>query len=337
MVNEIHEIPTTIETQLESNASVLIELSDYLKKSDPWHIVTLGRGSSYNASNYGKYIFETHLELPVTTAAPSLISVFEKSLKLRHSLLIVTSQSGRSPDLLEFVENIRAQGTKVVGIINDTSSPLALECDFLLNINAGEEKSVAATKSYIGSLFAFASILTTWSEDNDLANELQQLPDYLDQALQIAEWPAFIESLTDTVETFAIGRGVGLSSALEAALKLKETCRIHAEGISATEIFHGSVSLIKENYPIVSFINNDASRSSMLDINKKLTSFGANMLTFDVKGKSTDNTLVLPEVHPILQPLIHTTAFYKLVEHLSAHKGLNPDQPLNLKKVTETI
>ncbi len=336
MAKEIKEIPNVIEAQHEANAPQLIELSEYLKKTDPWHIVTLGRGSSYNASNYAKYIFEESLGVPVTVAAPSLASIYDKGLKLKNSLLIVTSQSGKSPDLIKFLQKIRAGGTKAVGIINDTDSPLAKECDFLLSINAGEEKSVAATKSYIGSLSAFASILATWSENNELAEALLNLPAYLDQTLQMTDWPYFIESLQDCVETFSIGRGVGLSSALESALKLKETCQIHAEGISATEIFHGSVSLLKENYPVISFVGNDESRTSSLEINKKLTSYGANVLAFDTKGKS-DNTLVLPEVHPILQPLVHMTAYYKLVEELSLHRGFNPDTPPNLKKVTETL
>lgn len=335
MAQEIREIPNVIESQREKNIPQLIELAEYIQKQDPGHIVTLGRGSSYNACNYAKYLFEVGVNVPVTVSAPSLTSIYGESLKLRNSLLMVTSQSGQSPDLVQFVKSAKAGGTKVIGIINDETSPLAKECDFLFGITAGDEKSVAATKSFVGSLSLFASILATWKGDNDLADAIANLPDILDQALAV-EWPYLIDTLSETNDMFAIGRGVGLSAALESALKLKETCQIHAEGISATEIFHGSVSLLKENYPVLSFVSHDASRASMLEINKKLTSYGANVLTIDTKGNDS-NILGVPKTHELLQPLVQITAYYKIIEQLSIHRGCNPDVPPNLKKVTETI
>lgn len=335
MAKEIKDIPSVIEKQQDANAPTLIALAEFLKKEKPAHIVTLGRGSSYNASNYGKYLFEIGLGVPVTVAAPSLATIYGQSLKLKNSILIVTSQSGKSPDLVKFAQATRANGTKVIGIINDEDSPLAKECDFLFGIKAGEEKSVAATKSFVGSLSVFASILATWKEDNELAEAIMNLPIYLDQVIN-AEWPFFIESLENRVDLFAIGRGVGLSVAMEAALKLKETCQIHAEGISASEIFHGSVSLLKENYPVISFVGNDASRNSMLEINKKLENYQANVLSIDTKGKQK-NTLIVPETHEYLQPLLQITAYYNVIEELSRKRGLNPDNPPNLHKVTETL
>ncbi len=335
MAQEIREIPNVVESQREKNIPQLLELAEFIQKQDPAHIVTVGRGSSYNASNYAKYLFEIGLNIPVTVSAPSLSSIYGESLKLRNSLLMVTSQSGQSPDLIKFVKNAKSGGTKVVGIINDETSPLAKECDFLFGVTAGEEKSVAATKSYVGSLSIFASILATWKGDNELADAILNLPDYLDQALNV-EWPYMIDSLSQTNDMFCIGRGVGLSTAMEAALKLKETCQIHAEGISASEIFHGSVSLLKENYPVLSFVSTDAARASMLDINKKLAAYKANVLTVDIKGNDS-NILGVPKVHELLQPLVQITAYYKVIEQLAIHRGCDPDTPPNLKKVTETV
>ncbi len=335
MAKEILDIPNAIERQHEANASTLIALADYLKKAKPTQVITLGRGSSHNASIYGKYLFETGLGIPVSVAAPSLATIYEQPLKADNAILIVTSQSGKSPDLVRFAHMMKEQGTKVVGIINDTNSPLAKECDFLFGIHAGEEKSVAATKSFVGSLSIYAAIYAAWSEDSALADALMNLPFSLDQVVN-SEWPALIEALSHAKDLFVIGRGVGLSAAVEAALKLKETCQIHAEGISASEIFHGSVSLITPNYPIISFVGSDASRESCLEVNKKLESYGAKV--FSVASKPADEfTLVVPEVHPLLQPLVQITAYYRIIEKLSNHRGLNPDVPPNLKKVTETL
>ncbi|MDM1544326.1 SIS domain-containing protein [Ignatzschineria indica] len=335
MAKEILDIPNVIEHQNEANASTLIALAEYLKKKQPNQIITLGRGSSYNASIYGKYLFETGLGVPVSVAAPSLATVYQRALKTDNAILIVTSQSGKSPDLITFAKMMRAQGTKVIGIINDEESPLAKECDFLFGIKAGEEKSVAATKSFVGSLSIYAAIFAAWSEDGALADALLNLPLALEEAVN-SEWPTLIDHLSHAKDLFIIGRGVGLSAAVEAALKLKETCQIHAEGISASEIFHGSVSLITPQYPVISFIGSDQSRASCLEINKKLEGYGAQV--FSVASKAGDEyTLAVPEVHPLLQPLVQISAYYRVIEKLSKHRGLDPDLPPNLKKVTETL
>lgn len=335
MAKEILDIPNVIERQNEANASTLIELAEYLKKAKPTQVITLGRGSSYNASIYGKYLFETGLGIPVSVAAPSLATIYQQPLKTDNAILIVTSQSGQSPDLIRFAHMMKEQGTKIIGIINDEKSPLAKECDFLFGIKAGDEKSVAATKSFVGSLSIYAAIFAAWNEDRDLADALVNLPFTLDQVVN-SEWPALIEHLAHAKDLFVIGRGVGLSAAVEAALKLKETCQIHAEGISASEIFHGSVSLITPQYPIISFVGSDASRESCLEVNKKLEGYGAQVFSIDSKA-SDEFTLVVPEVHPLLQPLVQISAYYRVIEKLSNHRGLNPDVPPNLKKVTETL
>ncbi len=335
MAKEILDIPNVIERQQDANASTLIALAEYLKKARPSQIITLGRGSSYNASIYGKYLFEIGLGIPVSVAAPSLASIYEHPLKSDNAILIVTSQSGKSPDLISFTKMMKQQGAKVIGIINDEKSPLAQECDFLFGIKAGEEKSVAATKSFVGSLSVYASIFAAWNEDSALADGIMNLPFVLDQ-VATTEWPALIESLSHTKDLFVIGRGIGLSVAAEAALKLKETCQIHAEAISASEIFHGSASLITPQYPIISFIGADASRDSTIEINQKLEGFGARIFAIDSK-QSSEDTLIIPEVHPLLQPLVQISGYYQVIEKLSQHRGLNPDLPPNLKKVTETI
>lgn len=335
MAKEILDIPNVIERQHEENAAVLIELAEYLKRTKPTQIITLGRGSSNNASIYGKYLFETGLGIPVSVAAPSLSTIYKQPLIAKNAVLIVTSQSGKSPDLVNFALMMKEQGTKIIGIINDEKSPLAKECDFLFGIKAGEEKSVAATKSFVGSLSIYAAIFAAWNEDSELAEALINLPLTLDQVVN-SEWPELIESLSHAKDLFVIGRGVGLSTAVEAALKLKETCQIHAEGISASEIFHGSVSLITPQYPVISFVGSDASRESCLEVNKKLEGYGAKVFSLDHKA-SSETTLVIPKVHPLLQPLVQISAYYKVIEKLSNHRGLNPDIPPNLKKVTETL
>lgn len=335
MAKEIKEIPDVIARQGESNAPMLIKLAEFMRKETINGITLLGRGSSRNACYYAKYIFETALNIPVSLASPSIASVYDRTLNFENHLLFVCSQSGASPDLIKYVENAKAGGATIIGLVNDESSPIAKLSDFLFGLKAGKENSVAATKSYIATLYAFASIYAMFCGKNDLADELYHLPEVMDQVVH-TNWDDFAEAMLTTENLFCLGRSYNLSTAKEIALKFNETSQIFAKEYSSSEFFHGPLALIEKGIPILHFLLNDESHKVSLETNQKLIDLGANVYTVDSKAFD-EKTLIIPSSSAIVQPLIQTTALYSIIEQISIKKGLNPDEPPFLNKVTKTI
>lgn len=335
MAKEIKEIPDVIARQGESNAPMLIKLAEFMRKETINGITLLGRGSSRNACYYAKYIFETALNIPVSLASPSIASVYDRTLNFENHLLFVCSQSGASPDLIKYVENAKAGGATIIGLVNDESSPIAKLSDFLFGLKAGKENSVAATKSYIATLYAFASIYAMFCGKNDLADELYHLPEMMDQVVH-TNWDDFAEAMLTTENLFCLGRSYNLSTAKEIALKFNETSQIFAKEYSSSEFFHGPLALIEKGIPILHFLLNDESHKVSLETNQKLIDLGANVYTVDSKAFD-EKTLIIPSSSAIVQPLIQTTALYSIIEQISIKKGLNPDEPPFLNKVTKTI
>lgn len=335
MAKEIKEIPEVIAKQGESNAPMLIKLAEFLRKSPPTGVTLLGRGSSKNACYYAKYIFEIALNIPVSMASPSIASVYDRTLKFDNQLLFVCSQSGASPDLIKYTENAKAGGATIIALVNDETSPIAKLADFLFGLKAGKEHSVAATKSYIATLYAFASIYAMFCGKNDLADELYHLPEVMDQVVN-STWDEFAEAMLTTDNLFCLGRSYNYSTAREVSLKFNETCQVFAKDYSASEFFHGPLALIERGIPILHFLMNDETHKVSLETNEKLIDLGANVYTVDSKAFD-EKTLIVPTSSPIIQPLIQTTMMYSIIEQISIKKGLNPDTPPFLNKVTKTV
>jgi glucosamine--fructose-6-phosphate aminotransferase (isomerizing) len=218
-----------------------------LKKFSPTAIVTCARGSSDHAATYAKYLFETQLGLVTASAAPSITSVYLAQPKLAGMLYVAISQSGKSPDLLASVTQAKAAGALTLAFVNAADSPLAQLADIVIPLQAGTEKSVAATKSYLVSV---------WSDNQELQQAVLALPAALAQAWE-KDWSHAVNTLQTATNLFVIGRGVGFGTAQEAALKLKETCGLHAEAFSAAEVKHGPMAIVKENFPVLLFTQQD--------------------------------------------------------------------------------
>src|SRR5262245_11792430 len=191
--------------------------------------VICGRGSSGHAGVFLRYLIETRLRLPVSASAPSVITAFRTPLKLRDALFIVISQSGQSPDLVAATKSARAAGARTIAIVNATSSPVAEAAEFVIPIEAGQEHSVAATKTVIGSMAAGAELVATLAEDRALRDAVDRLPGRLTRALAL-DWSAIASDLGNASAVFVAARGLGLGSAREIALKLSEILRLPATG-----------------------------------------------------------------------------------------------------------
>lgn len=330
MGQEAREAPQVVERQLKANARTLTLLADRLRNSPPSVVVTCARGSSDHAATYGKYVIETLLGVPVASAAPSVASLYDAPIRAQGALFIAVSQSGRSPDLLATVDAYRKAGAHTVVLVNDVDSPLAAAADTLLPLHAGPELAVAATKSCIAALAGLAAVAAAWSEDAAFGNGLRKLPEMLAGALEL-DWSSGADALHDARRMFVLARGYGLGVAQEAALKLKETCAIQAEPFSSAEVRHGPMRVIEPGFPVLAFATSDRAGEDVASTAREFAERGATAL---IAGQGGDLPIVAG--HPALEPIAMLATFYGMVERLSLARGMDPDSPPGLAKVTRT-
>jgi glucosamine--fructose-6-phosphate aminotransferase (isomerizing) len=221
-------------------------------------------------------------------------------------------------------------------MVNAETSPLAAAADFVIPLRAGPELSVAATKSFLCSLSAILQLAAEWKNDDALRAALANVPAALEEAAKL-DWHSLVDGLADASSLFVVGRGPGLAAAQEAALKLKETCGIHAEAFSAAEVQHGPMTLVGPEFPVVFFVQDDDSKASTLAVAAQFRARGARVWIIG-GGVADGDALPLPaRLDPACAPLVAVHRFYASVNTLAVRRGRNPDAPPHLSKVTETV
>ena len=335
MYQEAAQAPLAVNAQLEQNASRLRELGARLRAAPPRAVVTCARGSSDHAATYARYLIEAHTHVLTSSAAPSVSSVYEAQSDLEGALFIAISQSGKSPDLLAATRNAKDSGALTVALCNTANSPLMELVDVAVPLYAGPERSVAATKSYIASLSCIVQLLANWTDDRRLLATLPQIPEMLARAWE-CDWSRAVETLRGAVNLFVVARGFGLGIAQEAALKLKETCGLHAEAFSSAEVKHGPMALVRAGFPVLMFTQRDETRVGIQELSAEFASRGARVL---IAGAEAAGAIALPTIasHPVIEPLLTIQSFYRMANELALARGLDPDCPPHLNKVTETI
>ncbi|HEY2809651.1 MAG TPA: SIS domain-containing protein [Steroidobacteraceae bacterium] len=335
MFLEAAQAPEVVRTQLAANAARIDNLARRLRHARPRAVVTCARGSSDHAATYARYLIETRLGVLTSSAAPSVSSIYAATPDLSGAVMLVISQSGASPDLLASVRSARDAGAQIVALVNAESSPLAQLADDLIPLGAGPERSVAATKSFIASLSALAQLIASWSGDDELNAALGRAPEQLERAWT-QDWSAALAPLRAANNLYVIGRGPGLAVAQEAALKFKETCALHAEAVSAAELRHGPMALVRPGFPLLVFAQNDETRGGIEQLAADLARESAAVF---LAGSRVAGTTELPTqgAHPVIEPLLYAQSFYRLANALSLARGQNPDRPPHLSKVTETV
>lgn len=335
MVRETREAPAVIRRQLLDNRELTRALGARLRERRPPYAVTVARGSSDHACTVLKYALETQLSLPVASLGPSVHTLYGVRLRLRGALLVAVSQSGASPDVVETVEMARRGGALTVALVNVEESDLARAAEVVLPLRCGEERAVAATKSFLASLTALLPVVADLAGDAGLARALAGLPDALErtlsleaQARDLAERYRFAERL------IVLARGLHSGVAQEAALKLKETCGLHAEASSAAEFSHGPRRLLAEGVPLLGFTSADAAGEATARAYADLVAAGADLRTL---GPAAGGALTTPPTgHPLTDPVASALASYLFAAALAGHRGLDPDSPPLLSKVTRT-
>ncbi len=334
MEAEARETPAVAARLVAAASEPLRQLGVRLRAMAPHYAVAAGRGSSDAAALLSKYLFEVRLGLPTVSAAPSIRSIYGRQLSLQKALVLAVSQSGRSPDLIEFCRSAVGPDVLRVGLINDATSPLASIVDVCLPLEAGPEKSVAATKSCLSAMTLVLGLAAHWREDREAIVAFERSPQVLANALK-QDWSVAEKFLDGDGPIYVIGRGPGLAIAAEAALKLKETNGLHAEAVSAAEIRHGPYALAGPGLRVIILAQRDAAFDGLRSVAIDLEQRGCPVL-FISSDASLSHTTVEPDAEPVLELLAMLLRFYLLANASALRRGRSPDNPPLLTKITET-
>lgn len=336
MAREILEAPSVVAGHEIALAKITSELALRLRQMAPRLVVTCARGSSAHAATFAKHLIERHVGIPVAAAAPSIASVYGIDLDLAGQVVLAISQSGTSDDLIHFVKRARIAGATTVAIINDESSALARACHVVVPLGAGEELSVPATKTFVATLSVLMRITAAWKDDAaEMDRAIARLPQRLEQATSF-DWTSAVDSLATAVSLVTIGRGPTLAIAREAALKLKETCNLHAEAFSSAEFMHGPVALVAPSYPLLVFMPNDEACAGLQEFVQRLRMVGTIPWVSEPGSVAMGSLPTLVSDQPEADAICAIQSFYSMLPALAARRGVNPDMPRHLSKITRT-
>jgi len=332
MASEIGESADVV-SRIVRNRGAIAEIAQRLRIGSAPLCVLCGRGSSGHAGVFLRYLVETRLRLPVSASAPSVTTGFRSTLELRNALFIVISQSGQSPDLVAATTSARATGACTIAIVNATSSPVAAAAEFVIPIEAGAEHSIAATKTMIGSMAAGAELIAELAEDQALRSALDMLPERLNRALSL-DWSEVSDDLGEASAVFVAARGLGLGSAREIALKLAETLRLPAIGLSAAELQHGPRAALSSRTPVVMLRINDQTAATVDALAEELRE---QKIALHLCGGPHGSLQWLREDDPLTDAITMLVPAYRMIEQTARKWGFDPDRPPRLRKITETF
>ncbi|MDL2355976.1 MAG: SIS domain-containing protein [Pseudomonadota bacterium] len=335
MLEEALSAADCVALQLSKDVERYAELGRKLRSTNFNSALTVARGSSDHAANYCAYLIMARMGRIVASLPMSLVTLHKSPLVTRDTLTIAISQSGQSPDVVEPIRYFRDGGATTVALVNDIDSPLAQAAEWAMPLHAGREQSVAATKSFIASLVAGARLVAQWQNDPELTDGLAALPEALAIAAR-TDWSAALGVLAPARNIMVVGRGISFPIALEAALKFKETSALQAEAFSGAEIKHGPMALIEDGYPLLIFATRGPTQAGLVQLAAEMRGRGARVL-LAAPADVAERDLTLPvAATPDLDPIVAAQAFYVMAAHLAKARGMDPDRPRHLSKVTRT-
>lgn len=336
MRREILDIPAAVDALLTKGQAAMSATAEALAERDPTFMISVARGSSDHAATYFKYACELMTGIPVASVGPSIASIYQQNMKLQGSACLAVSQSGKSPDIVSMARMARQQGALSIALTNHADSDLAKTCAHTLDLHAGTERSVAATKTFATSAVSAIWLLAEWQQDAELLAAIRQLPQKLEEAVAM-DWSALGAVTSSSQSLYCLGRGPTLAFSNEAALKFKETCLLHAESYSSAEVLHGPVSIIETAFPVLALCVGDAAEQSVVEVADEMTGKGATVFTTSSKAQRATSLPTVQTGHPLTDPIALIVSFYGLVEAVARARGINPDEPRHLNKVTETV
>jgi len=343
MLDEIREQPAVLERTLQAERKPIEQLRCTLERDRPRFILLAARGTSDNAAQFGRYLLEITTGIPVTLAAPSIFTLYEAKLQLQDALAIAISQSGESTDTNLVLERAREQGARTIGITNESSSTLAHLAEQVFLVHAGRERSIAASKTYTAQLLLL--YLIAYALGGKIAlDQLARLPEFVSRALELepeiarrAERYRFME------RAVVIGRGLNYANAYEFALKLMETCYVVAERFSTADLLHGPIAMLEASFPAFLFAPGGVTWPGTREMIGKLAQLKAETLLITDPSNAEAmqlgaDAICLPiPIDELLTPIPYIIPAQLFAARLAEQKGLNPDQPRTLSKVTKTM
>jgi glucosamine--fructose-6-phosphate aminotransferase (isomerizing) len=339
MLQEIAEQPVVLERTINSEQTKLARVGDFLRQKEIDLIVLVARGSSDNACQLGRYLLEVTTGIPVSLSAPSVFTLYNAKLDFKRALVIGVSQSGEGDDINQVLESAKKSGAYTLAITNEAESTMAKIVDETLFIHAGREKSVAATKTYTGQMLHFYMLAA------QLASEkiaFEKIPAFSSQVLQLkSKVEELVERYVFMENCVVVGRGMNYGNSYEFALKLMETCYIVAERFSSADFFHGPLAIVERRFPVILFAPEGVTKQSSIDLLKRLQELHADSLAItndpEIAALSSRSLLMPPEIDEFLSPIPFIIPAQLFAAHLSEAKGIDPDAPRSLSKVTKTI
>lgn len=341
MWREIFEQPTVLRRCLTDNDQLLQTIANALKDSDINNVVIAARGTSDHAGIYGKYIIEHNLGIPVALAAPSIFTMYGQSMTFKNSLVIGISQSGKAEDVLEVIRCAKSKGAMTIGITNFADSPIGTTAQYHLYTNAGLEESVAATKTFTSQMMMLAILVAFWSDDQIMLKQLEDVPDQLNKVLGLGDFiTQKVQRYRYMEDCFVLSRGINYAIALESALKIQETTYVRAKGYAISDFHHGPFAMIEDSTPTLVYAPQGPSLNDAKEMIDKLENVGAEIVLISNDADLLDRIPTAFRIPDSTNDMI--TPFYNVVFaqmfacQLALSKGLNPDAPRGLNKVTIT-
>ncbi len=342
MRKEIYEQPQVIARLLDTEGPQIRELARRWRTRPPRLVVLAARGSSDNAALYGRYLIEILLGIPVSLAAPSVRTLYKAKLRLRDTATICLSQSGRSPDIVEYMRGAAEMGARTLAVTNDPASPLARAADDVLLLHSGRERSIAATKTYTAQLTVLSMLVAAAAGYKRLLDAHRALPELIASALSgdggIKEVAAGYRRMNECI---TVSRGYNFATALEAALKLRETSAIGAEALSSADLLHGPIASIGRGLPVLAIVPPGKALRHLTDIVRRLRRRGARVIVISSDRSAlrlAGTPLQVPAASDeALSPHLLAVTVHLLAYHLALFRRFDPDRPRGLKKVTRVL
>jgi glutamine---fructose-6-phosphate transaminase (isomerizing) len=341
MLQEIAEQPAALERTIAEERAKIAKLGNLLKTRDIHLIVLVARGSSDNAALFGRYLLEITTGIPVSLSAPSVHTIYNEKLRLDHALVVGVSQSGEGEDINRVLENARQSGAYTIGITNEPGSSMTRLVDETLLTHGGRERSVAATKTFTGQMLLFYMLAAELAQ-NHAPFSYEAIPQFVASALE--QKPAIVELVQRYVfmeNCVVVGRGLAYANAYELALKLMETCYVVAERFSSADFLHGPLAMVERHFPVILFAPPGVMLPGVKSLIERLRELHADTLAItsdvDAAGMCTRAIVMSKELDEFLAPIPYIVPGQLFAALLAEAKGLNPDAPRSLSKVTRTL
>ncbi len=341
LFSEISEQPQVLARLLEQERANVEAIAAAIRARKPRYVVLAARGSSDNAARYSQYLFGSLNALPAALATPSIFTLYEQPPRLDDALVIAISQSGQSPDIVAVVAEGRKQGALTVAITNAGDSPLARTAEYNINLHAGPEKAVAATKTYSTSLMALAMLCSALTEDASRFETLARVPGWMNEVISTSEQTiAAAERYAYIDYAVVASRGYNYASAYEIALKLKELTYIVAEPYSSADFQHGPLALVEHGFPVIAAVPEGILAAELVTFFRQLKDRGADLIVISADKDAlalAQTPLPLPPGIPEwVSPLVTVVQGQLFALGLTLAKRFDPDRPRGITKVTLT-